>query len=65
MPKFDAQLAKAELYRFEVLMHHHLRQLRLNRDYETAQHFHRTMQGLSTKTMETAGKIRRERREEK
>jgi hypothetical protein len=65
MSKFDPELACAELYRFEVLIHHNLRQIDIERDYETAKHFHQQLQNLAQRGLETAGKIRRLKREGK
>lgn len=63
--KFDPILAKAELYRCEVLIYHNLRRISIEYDYETAQHFHQQLQNLAKKGMETVGKIRRVKREAK
>lgn len=62
MSTFDPILARAELKKFEIILAHNLRRIRIACDYETAEKFHDTLEDLREKAVRTMGKTSQVRR---
>lgn len=57
--RFDKTIAIAELKQCEIKILHHLRRIRVEQDYETAQKFHHELNLLTGKASMTVGKAKR------